>query len=171
MSQWWVVFEDELSWLFTNRISATSYMKVKRMGITETLRKIWLFDANKMKSSESGSKQPTQIIFKLNSSLRHIIVTLNLCSGQNYTTGFWWLRWSWNHTRRIIFRPEHTNSTCLHSFQLWFKLKQSIFRWYRHCEVETPIEIQSQCQTRLSSTRRSFCSWMDNGSCQRMGTD
>ena len=53
---------DELSWLFTNRLSATRFMKVKRMGITEILRRIWLFPANKIKSSESGSKQPTQLI-------------------------------------------------------------------------------------------------------------
>ena len=50
-------------------------MKVKRMGITEILRRIWLFSANKIKSSESFSKQPTQIIVDLNSSLWHIIVT------------------------------------------------------------------------------------------------
>ena len=37
-------------------------MKVKRMGITEILRMIWLFSANKIKSSESFSKQPTQLI-------------------------------------------------------------------------------------------------------------
>ena len=37
-------------------------MKVKRMGITEILRRIWLFSANKIKSSESFSKQPTQLI-------------------------------------------------------------------------------------------------------------
>ena len=34
-------------------------MKVKRMGIPEILRRIWLFSANKVKSSESASKQPT----------------------------------------------------------------------------------------------------------------
>jgi hypothetical protein len=51
-------------------------MKVKRMGITEVLRRIWLFSENKIKSSESGRKQPTQLIIELNSSLRHIIVTL-----------------------------------------------------------------------------------------------
>ena len=45
------------------------------MGITEILRRIWLFSANKIKSSESFSKQPTQLIVELNSSLRHIIVT------------------------------------------------------------------------------------------------
>ena len=45
------------------------------MGITEILRRIWLFSANKMQISEYSSKQPTQLIIKLNSSLRHIIVT------------------------------------------------------------------------------------------------
>ena len=40
-------------------------MKVKRMGITEILRRIWLFSANKVKSSESFSKQPTQLIVQL----------------------------------------------------------------------------------------------------------
>ena len=51
-------------------------MKVKRMGITENLRRIWLFSANKIKSSESFSKQPTQLIVELNSSLQYIIVTI-----------------------------------------------------------------------------------------------
>ena len=37
-------------------------MKVRRMGITEILRRIWLFSANKIKILESGSKQPTQLI-------------------------------------------------------------------------------------------------------------
>ena len=64
-----------MSWLFTNRFWATRYMKVKRMGITEILRRIGLFSENKIKSSESASKQPTQLIVELNSSLRHIIVT------------------------------------------------------------------------------------------------
>ena len=40
---------DELIWLFTNRFRATRYMKVKRMGITEILRRIRLFFANKKK--------------------------------------------------------------------------------------------------------------------------
>ena len=53
-------------------------MKVKRMGITEILKRIWLFSANKIKSSESFSKQPTQLIVELNSSFRHIIVTMAL---------------------------------------------------------------------------------------------
>ena len=50
-------------------------MKVKRMGVTEILRRIWLFSANKIKSSESFRKQPTELIDDLNSSLWHIIVT------------------------------------------------------------------------------------------------
>ena len=66
----------ELSWLFTNRFSATRYMKVKRMGITEILRRIWLFSANKIKSSESVSKQPSQLIVELNSSLWQKLGTL-----------------------------------------------------------------------------------------------
>ena len=53
-------------------------MKVKRMGITEILRRIWLFSANKIISFESFSKQPTHFIVELNSSLRHIIVTMEL---------------------------------------------------------------------------------------------
>ena len=51
-------------------------MKVKRMEITKNLRRIWLFFANKIKSFKSFRKQPTQLIVVLNSSLRHIIVTL-----------------------------------------------------------------------------------------------
>ena len=53
---------EELSWLFTSRFSATRYMKVERMGITENLRRIWLFSANKIKTYEYFSKQPTQLI-------------------------------------------------------------------------------------------------------------
>ena len=56
---------DELSWLFTNR-----FMKVKKMGIVEIFRRIWLFSAKKMKSSESVSKQPSQLLVEHNSSLR-----------------------------------------------------------------------------------------------------
>ena len=48
------------------------------MGITYILGRIWLFSANKIKSSESFSKQPNQLIVELNSSLRHIIVTQEL---------------------------------------------------------------------------------------------
>ena len=68
---------DEFSWtLFNNRFMGTTYMKVKRMGIKESLRRFWLFSANKIKSSEYGNKQPTELNVKLNSSLRHIIVKI-----------------------------------------------------------------------------------------------
>ena len=50
-------------------------MKVKRMGITEILRRIWLFSANKIKSSESVSKQPTQLIIAV--EIRHIFFFIN----------------------------------------------------------------------------------------------
>ena len=80
---WWVEFDDELSWLFTNKFGAPRYMKVKRMGITKILRRIWLFPANKTESSESFSKQPTQLIVKLHSSLWHIFVTNITLKPQN----------------------------------------------------------------------------------------
>jgi len=47
----------------------------KDLPVTEILGKIWLFSANKIKkNSESFSKQQTQLIIELNSSLWHIIV-------------------------------------------------------------------------------------------------
>ena len=78
VTQWWVELEDELNWLFTNRLSATRYMKVKRMGITEILRKIWQFSANEIKSSESVNKQPTQLIIA--AEIRHNWLILNIQS-------------------------------------------------------------------------------------------
>ena len=39
------------------------------------MSRVWLLSANKIKSSNFFSKQPTQLIVKLKSSLRHIIVT------------------------------------------------------------------------------------------------
>ena len=46
------------------------------MRITEILRRIWLFSANKINSSESVSKQPSQLIVELNSSLWQKLGTL-----------------------------------------------------------------------------------------------
>ena len=54
---------DDLSWLLTNRLSVTYQINENE---------------NKIKSSESFSKQPTQLIVELNSSLRHIIVTMQV---------------------------------------------------------------------------------------------
>ena len=60
-------------------------MKVTRMGMIEILRRIWLFFANKIKSSESVDNQ-------LNSSLRHTIVTKGVRSMDGQKAGllnFW----------------------------------------------------------------------------------
>ena len=50
-------------------------MKVQRMGLTQILRRIWLFSANMIKSSESVSKQPTQLIIAV--EIRHIFFFIN----------------------------------------------------------------------------------------------
>ena len=42
-----IELDEELSWLFTNILSDTIQMKVKRMGTTEILRRTWLFSASK----------------------------------------------------------------------------------------------------------------------------
>ena len=47
------------------------------MGITEILWRIWLFSANKIKSSESFSKQPTQLIIAAHNCHTIIFQTLN----------------------------------------------------------------------------------------------
>ena len=57
-------------------------MKVERMGIAEILRRVWLFYANKIRSPESFSKHPTQLIAQLNSSLWHMIVKKSLSDNQ-----------------------------------------------------------------------------------------
>ena len=77
---------NELSWLFINRFRATRYMKVKRTGIKEILRRVWLFSANKIKAlnllTNNQLNSRTQLIVKLNSSLQHITVTLGSRHGQ-----------------------------------------------------------------------------------------
>jgi hypothetical protein len=57
---------------FLSAINATvftRYMKIKRMGIKEILRRISLISANKIKTSESVNKQSSQLKLELNSSL------------------------------------------------------------------------------------------------------
>jgi hypothetical protein len=49
------------------------------------LRRIWLFSANKTKSSESFSKQPTQLIVELNSPLHNCHTGEQLFSYKNPT--------------------------------------------------------------------------------------
>ena len=97
----WKIFEsiicrnNELSWtmswvscLITDS-SATRLKPVKRMGTTEILRRIWLFSANQIKSSEFLSKQPTQLIVELNSSLRQIIDSQHLFSATQHAVLTW----------------------------------------------------------------------------------
>ena len=50
-------------------------MKVKRMGIKEIFSRIWVISANKIKTSESISKESSQL--KLNSSLRQIFAAMH----------------------------------------------------------------------------------------------
>ena len=69
------------------------------MGRTEILRRIWLFSANKRKSSKSFSKHPTHLIVELNSSLQYIIVTMDISItkirnfGQLLLTLMWPIAW------------------------------------------------------------------------------
>ena len=67
-----VWLEMVYNWVFWK--TATRYIKAKRMGIKEILRRIWLISTNKIKASESICKQSGQVKLKLKSS---IIVTNN----------------------------------------------------------------------------------------------
>jgi hypothetical protein len=59
-------------------------MKVKRMGITETLRRIWLFSANKIKISDSVSRQPTQLIVEeLSQKITYLFIFLPVAHRQD----------------------------------------------------------------------------------------
>ena len=117
LPRWWVEFKDELTLLFTNRFSSTRYMKVKRMKITEILRRIWLFSANKIKCSESVSKQPIQLIAELNTSLRqkladvgssHVVRVIEQCCSIVFQTGFfnissWFNYFWWFYNEKTLF--------------------------------------------------------------------
>ena len=51
------------------------------MGVTEILRRIWLFSENKIKSSESFSEQPTQLIIAAHNC--HKVLSLTVKYGLN----------------------------------------------------------------------------------------
>ena len=103
----WQLCAAMMSWvgcLITDSGLPGTYMKVKRIGIKEILRRIWLFSATKIKCSESDSKQPTQLIVELNSSLRHIIVTKAMMQIDTF---------NWNSciiVLQIICRPQLSRS-------------------------------------------------------------
>ena len=110
---------DELKWLFTNRFSATRYMKVKRMGITKILRRIWLFPANKIKSSESVSKQPTQLI--LAAENRHIVSCSRDQSNNEFQ--FDWYKFSWFFQHQQVFHIFKGQFNCKYFFKIIVKTK------------------------------------------------
>ena len=57
-------------------VAFSENLNFKIMGMTEILRSIWLFSTNKIKSSQSFSKQPTQLIVELNLSSRQKLGTI-----------------------------------------------------------------------------------------------
>ena len=71
-------------------------MKIKRMGITEILRRIWLFSATKIKGSESFSKQPTQLII-----VAHI-VTFLCCTGRRFRKLLPWRKTKKNNEKKFV---------------------------------------------------------------------
>ena len=68
-------FYNSVFWL-----SATRCIKVKRIGIKETLRSIWLISGNKIKPSQSICKQSSKLKIKLRlkSSLWQTIATMDI---------------------------------------------------------------------------------------------
>jgi len=71
-----------MRWLktqFSDKILLDKYMKVKRMGTKDILRRVWLISANKMKPSKSICKQSSQTRTQL------IKVTNNCRSTQHIT--------------------------------------------------------------------------------------
>ena len=64
-------------------------MKVKRMGIAEILRRIWLFSENKIKTSGSVGKKSTQLKVEFNLSLRQKLDTNEFRIRQEVITFLW----------------------------------------------------------------------------------
>ena len=61
-------------------------MKVKRIGITKILIRIWLFSANNIKSSETFSKQRTQLIIAAHNCHNNYLTNLNSKLTQQQST-------------------------------------------------------------------------------------
>ena len=81
VSQWWVEFNDQLSWLFTYRFKTFYLICRKHPNPPQNLCYSHSLIFHISGSLESVSKQPTRLIVELNSSLWHIIVTqvMNVC--------------------------------------------------------------------------------------------
>ena len=81
LSQWWVEFKFELTWdclQLSFLIKCCQINESLDNGKKQVLRRIWLISANNIKTSESVSKQSSQLKLELNSSLWQIIAALEL---------------------------------------------------------------------------------------------
>ena len=77
--QRWDEFNDELNWLFSNRFRYLNVVCRKKPNPKFCSSHSLNFHVSG--STESGSRQPTQYMAELNSTLQHIIVTcLKFCS-------------------------------------------------------------------------------------------
>ena len=90
--------------------------------------RIWLFSANKIKSSESFCKQPTQLIVELNLSLRHIIVTLVLIDRSDYII-----------LKRHI---HHKNVSNLSDSMVWYNM---FIIFVMYCMLPVPVKWCTVC--------------------------
>ena len=114
-----LIYTTMMSWF--QRFSATRCMKVNWMGMEIISRRIWLFSANNLKSSESVSKQPTQLIIVAEIRHNYSYFTMILIPGQNlksYCCENW----------------EETSATLCHNFKvvvfpshLWIKTSRKWF--------------------------------------------
>ena len=73
--QWWVELDNELIWLFTNWFRAFCLLCRKQPNPSQNFCYSHFLNFELSGSTLSVSKQPTQIIVQLNSSLCYIIVT------------------------------------------------------------------------------------------------
>jgi hypothetical protein len=76
--QWWVEFDDELNWLFTKRFRAFYLFPNPSQNFCYSHS----LNFHLSGSTKFVGKQPTQLIVQLNSSLRHIIVTISIPNSQ-----------------------------------------------------------------------------------------
>ena len=68
-------FDDEFNWLFTKIFRAFYLLCRKQPNLSQNFCYSHSLNFHLSGSTKSVSKQPTQLIVQLNSSLRHIIVT------------------------------------------------------------------------------------------------
>ena len=86
------------------------------MGITEILRRIWLFSANKIKSSESISKQQTQLTHRWT----QLIIAAHNC-----------------HRYQIPI----LNRTYVHTLKQWIWLKSPTEKRHALCAIEVKDDV------------------------------